>query len=116
MYLNRIPFGGTIYGIKAASIRYFGKENLKDLKLWEMATLAAMPKGPSRYNPLRNPELSKERRGVVLQLMYDQKKRLPRSKWTRLRSWITTTSRLKRSSVTRHSLIMRLVRLRTNSG
>ncbi|NQX48954.1 PBP1A family penicillin-binding protein [Paenibacillus tritici] len=74
MYLNRIPFGGTIYGIKAASIRYFGKENLNDLELWEMATLAAMPKGPSRYNPLRNPELSKERRAVVLQLMYDQKK------------------------------------------
>ncbi|WP_342561303.1 PBP1A family penicillin-binding protein [Paenibacillus sp. FSL R7-0345] len=72
MYLNRIPFGGTIYGIKAASIRYFGKSNLQDLDLWEMATLAAMPKGPSRYNPLRNPELSKERRGVVLQLMYEQ--------------------------------------------
>ncbi|MBY0009872.1 transglycosylase domain-containing protein [Paenibacillus typhae] len=72
MYLNRIPFGGTIYGIKAASIRYFGKSNLADLELWEMATLAAMPKGPSRYNPLRNPELSKERRGVVLQLMYEQ--------------------------------------------
>ncbi|WP_042204366.1 transglycosylase domain-containing protein [Paenibacillus camerounensis] len=72
MYLNRIPFGGTIYGIKAASIRYFGKSNLADLDLWEMATLAAMPKGPSRYNPLRNPELSKERRAVVLQLMYDQ--------------------------------------------
>ncbi|WP_238651569.1 PBP1A family penicillin-binding protein [Paenibacillus piscarius] len=73
MYLNRISFGGTTYGIKAASIRYFGKSNLNDLKLWEMATLAAMPKGPSRYNPLRNPELSKERRGVVLQLMYEQK-------------------------------------------
>ncbi|CAH1192658.1 Biosynthetic peptidoglycan transglycosylase [Paenibacillus auburnensis] len=72
MYLNRIPFGGTVYGIKAASIRYFGKSNLKDLELWQIATLAAMPKGPSRYNPLRNPELSKERRGVVLQLMYDQ--------------------------------------------
>lgn len=72
MYLNRINFGGTTYGIKAASIRYFGKSNLNDLKLWEMATLAAMPKGPSRYNPLRNPELSKERRAVVLQLMYEQ--------------------------------------------
>lgn len=72
MYLNRINFGGTIYGIKAASVRYFGKSNLEDLKLWEIATLAAMPKGPSRYNPLRNPELSKERRAVVLQLMYEQ--------------------------------------------
>lgn len=73
MYLNRIPFGGTIYGIKAASIRYFGESNLNKLELWQIATLAAMPKGPSRYNPLRNPELSKERRSVVLQLMYDQK-------------------------------------------
>ncbi|MEK4851766.1 PBP1A family penicillin-binding protein [Paenibacillus sp. FSL H7-0756] len=73
MYLNRIPFGGTVYGIKAASIRYFGESNLNKLELWEIATLAAMPKGPSRYNPLRNPELSKERRGVVLQLMYEQK-------------------------------------------
>lgn len=71
-YLNRINFGGTIYGIKAASIRYFGQSNLNDLKVWQIATLAAMPKGPSRYNPLRNPELSKERRGVVLQLMYEQ--------------------------------------------
>jgi len=72
MYLNRINFGGTIYGIKAASERYFGKSDLNDLKVWEIATLAAMPKGPSRYNPLRNPDLSKERRAVVLQLMYEQ--------------------------------------------
>lgn len=74
LYLNRINFGGTIYGIKAASIRYFGQSNLNQLKLWQIATLAAMPKGPSRYNPLRNPDLSKERRGVVLQLMYEQGK------------------------------------------
>lgn len=72
LYLNRINFGGTVYGIKAASIRYFGKSDLNDLKLWEMATLAAMPKGPSKYNPLRNPELSMQRRAVVLQLMYEQ--------------------------------------------
>ncbi|ASA21929.1 PBP1A family penicillin-binding protein [Paenibacillus donghaensis] len=72
MYLNRINFGGTIYGIKAASIRYFGESDLNKLDLWEMATLAAMPKGPSRYNPLRNPELSKERRAIVLQLMAEQ--------------------------------------------
>lgn len=72
MYLNRINFGGTVYGIKAASIRYFGKSNLEELELWEMATLAAMPKGPSKYNPLRNPELSQERRGVVLELMFQE--------------------------------------------
>lgn len=72
LYLNRIPFGGTIYGIKAASEHYFGVSDLSQLKLWQVATLAAMPKGPSRYNPLKNPELSKERRAVVLQLMYEQ--------------------------------------------
>ncbi|WP_042207000.1 transglycosylase domain-containing protein [Paenibacillus durus] len=72
LYLNRINFGGTIYGIKAASEHYFGVSELNKLKVWQIATLAAMPKGPSRYNPLRNPELSKERRAVVLQLMYEQ--------------------------------------------
>ncbi|WP_106767793.1 transglycosylase domain-containing protein [Paenibacillus faecalis] len=72
MYLNRINFGGPYYGIKAASERYFGKSDLNDLELWEMATLAAMPKGPTKYNPLRNPDLSKERRGVVLTLMEEQ--------------------------------------------
>ncbi|MET3849831.1 penicillin-binding protein 1A [Paenibacillus sp. OAE614] len=69
MYLNRIPFGGQLYGIKEASKYYFGKSNLNDLKLWEMATLAAMPKGPSKYNPVRNPDLSMQRRAVVLNLM-----------------------------------------------
>lgn len=72
MYLNRINFGGPYYGIKAASERYFGKSDLNKLELWEMATLAAMPKGPSRYNPLKNPDLSKERRAVVLTLMEQQ--------------------------------------------
>ncbi|NMO97087.1 transglycosylase domain-containing protein [Paenibacillus lemnae] len=72
MYLNRINFGGPYYGIKAASQRYFGKSKLDELEIWEMATLAAMPKGPSKYNPLRNPELSKERRAVVLTLMQQQ--------------------------------------------
>lgn len=72
LYLNRIPFGGTVYGIKAASIRYFGKSDLNKLDVWEIATLAAMPKAPSRYNPLKNPELSKERRAVVLDLMFQE--------------------------------------------
>ncbi|WP_334071274.1 transglycosylase domain-containing protein [Paenibacillus sp. A14] len=72
LYLNRIFFGQRAYGIKAASQRYFGKGNLEDLKLWEIATLAAIPKGPSKYNPVSNPELSKQRRSVVLDLMYEE--------------------------------------------
>ncbi|MDK8179743.1 PBP1A family penicillin-binding protein [Paenibacillus sp. UMB4589-SE434] len=73
MYLNRIFFGQGAYGVKAASIRYFGESDLSKLKVWQMATLAAMPKAPSRYNPISNPELSKERRKVVLSLMYEEK-------------------------------------------
>ncbi|NEW06438.1 PBP1A family penicillin-binding protein [Paenibacillus sp. SYP-B3998] len=71
-YLNRIFFGSNAYGIKAAAKVYFGKSDLNDLKLWEMATLAALPKAPTKYSPLKNPDLSKERRGVVLRLMTDQ--------------------------------------------
>lgn len=72
LYLNRIFFGQRAYGIKAASQRYFGKSDLNELKLWQMATLAAIPKGPSRYNPISNPEDSKQRRAVVLDLMYEE--------------------------------------------
>lgn len=71
-YLNRIFFGSNAYGIKSAAKVYFGKSNLNDLEVWEMATLAALPKAPSKYSPLANPDLSKERRAVVLKLMADQ--------------------------------------------
>ncbi|GFN30797.1 penicillin-binding protein 1A [Paenibacillus xylaniclasticus] len=71
MYLNRIYFGKGVYGIKQASEYYFGKEP-KDLELWQMATLAGMPKAPNRYNPINDPEASQTRREVVLKLMYDQ--------------------------------------------
>lgn len=71
-YLNRIFFGSNAYGIKAAAKVYFGKSNLNELEVWEMATLAALPKAPSRYSPLQHPDLSKERRAVVLKLMTDQ--------------------------------------------
>ncbi|WP_219837537.1 PBP1A family penicillin-binding protein [Paenibacillus sp. R14(2021)] len=71
MYLNRIYFGKSAYGVKAAAELYFNTD-LKDLKLWQMATLAAIPKAPSTYNPIKNPEKSMERRAVVLQLMFDQ--------------------------------------------
>lgn len=72
MYLNRIYFGKRAYGIKAASKTYFGISDLSQLKVWQIATLAAMPKAPSTYNPLDNPTKSKERRAVVLRLMTDQ--------------------------------------------
>ncbi|MDF2962402.1 MAG: penicillin-binding protein [Paenibacillus sp.] len=72
MYLNRIFFGNRAYGVKAAAKKYFSVSDLRKLEVWQMATLAAMPKAPSTYNPISNPEKSKERRSVVLKLMEDQ--------------------------------------------
>lgn len=71
-YLNRIYFGNRSYGVKAASKKYFGVSDLSKLELWQMATLAAMPKGPNSYNPIDSPDKSKDRRAVVLKLMQEQ--------------------------------------------
>jgi penicillin-binding protein 2A len=72
LYLNRIYFGRGTYGIKAASKYYFGKSDLNQLETWEIAALAATPKAPAIYGPMGDPEKSKDRRNVVLKLMYDQ--------------------------------------------
>ncbi|SEB59816.1 PBP1A family penicillin-binding protein [Paenibacillus sp. GP183] len=72
MYLNRIYFGSRAYGIKAASMVYFNQPDLNKLEVWQIATLAALPKAPSTYSPIENPANSKERRAVVLKLMADQ--------------------------------------------
>ncbi len=69
LYLNEIPYGSTNYGIESASQSYF-KKSAKDLTLAEAATLAAIPKAPSKY--LKNLDALRDRRDVVLALMYDQ--------------------------------------------
>jgi penicillin-binding protein 1C len=69
MYLNTIPYGGTAYGIEAASETYFGKE-AKDLSLAESALLAGLPQRPSTYSPFgAHPELAKVRQEEVLKQM-----------------------------------------------
>jgi 1A family penicillin-binding protein len=70
-YLNQIPFGHGWYGVESAARHYFGKSASK-LSLAESAALAAMPKGPALYDPLRYPDRVKQRRNVVLSLMADQ--------------------------------------------
>lgn len=72
MYLNRIFFGQNSFGIKAAAKKYFNVTDLNKLETWQMATLAAIPKAPSTYNPISHPDKSKDRRAVVLKLMADQ--------------------------------------------
>jgi 1A family penicillin-binding protein len=70
-YLNQIPFGHSWYGIESAARHYFGKSASK-LSLAEAAALAAMPKGPALYDPLKYPDRVRQRRNVVLSLMADQ--------------------------------------------
>lgn len=72
LYLNRIYFGKGAHGIMSASKLYFGKNDLNDLELWEIATLAGIPKAPNVYNPISNRERSLERMNVVLMLMEQQ--------------------------------------------
>ena len=71
LYLNQIPYGGTAYGIGAASELYFNK-NAKDLTLAEAALLAGLPASPSRFSPFgARPELAKGRQEVVLSRMVE---------------------------------------------
>lgn len=72
LYLNRIYFGRGAHGILAASKLYFGKDDLNKLEIWEIATLAGIPKAPNVYNPISNHERSQERMAVVLSLMEQQ--------------------------------------------
>lgn len=73
MYLNQVPYGGTSYGVEAASLGYFGKQ-VKDISLAQQAFLAGLPEAPSTFSPLgSHPELGKKRQEEILQKMYEQK-------------------------------------------
>ena len=69
-YLNQINFDG-FFGVQAAAQRYFGK-TAAQLNLPEAATLAAIPRNPAGYNPIRNPHRAIGRRNLILALMADQ--------------------------------------------
>jgi len=68
LYLNQIYFGSGAYGVAMAAHIYFNK-NIQDLTLAECALIAGLPKAPSRYSPLVNPDLAIKRRNVVLSQM-----------------------------------------------
>ncbi|MCC6316146.1 MAG: PBP1A family penicillin-binding protein [Gemmatimonadaceae bacterium] len=71
LYLNQINLGSGAFGIETASQRYFGK-SVRDLNLAEAATLAAIPKAPTRYNPRRYPDRAIMRRNTIIELMRRQ--------------------------------------------
>ncbi|KRK74179.1 PBP1A family penicillin-binding protein [Lacticaseibacillus nasuensis] len=73
MYLNNAYFGNGVWGVEDASLRYFGK-HASALTASEGATLAAMLRNPSYYNPLDHMDNAIARRNLVLGLMVDNGK------------------------------------------
>ena len=70
LYLNKIFLGHRAYGFGAAAVAYYGK-SLDDLDLAQYAMLAALPKAPSRVNPVSNPEEALVRRNYILNRMLE---------------------------------------------
>jgi penicillin-binding protein 1B len=74
-YLNEIYVGQegarAIHGFGLASNYYFAQP-IQELKLHQLALLAGLVKGPSYYDPRRNPERSKRRRDLVLKVLNEQ--------------------------------------------
>ena len=73
LYLNEVPYGGTIYGIQEASRTYFNK-NAADLDLAEAAYLASIPQSPTTLSPYgKNRNKLDERKNFVLSRMHELK-------------------------------------------
>lgn len=68
LYLNQIYFGNGAHGIEEAALTYFGK-SAKELKLFEAAALASVPKSPIRINPFGDTERLRGRQAYVLEQM-----------------------------------------------
>lgn len=72
LYLNTVSFGENVYGIEAASARFFNK-NSESLKIEESAVLIGMLKANTYYNPRLHPENARIRRDIVLRQMEKNK-------------------------------------------
>jgi penicillin-binding protein 1A len=73
LYANQIYLGSGTYGFEAGAEFYFSK-HARELTLPEAALLAALPKGPEYYSPVRYPERALRRRNLVLQEMLNDHK------------------------------------------
>jgi len=70
LYLNRVYFGAGVYGIEAASEKFFGK-HASELGLTEAAMIAGSLKAPARYNPLSDSDAGLQRAQLVLKAMVE---------------------------------------------
>ena len=71
LYFNQIYLGQRAYGFASAAQIYFNK-NVNELTLAEAAMLAGLPKAPSAYNPIVNPERAKLRQAYILNNMLEE--------------------------------------------
>ena len=70
LYVNKIYLGEGAYGIRAAAKKYYSK-SLENLTIAEAAMLAGLPKAPSKYNPVANPERALTRRNWIIGRMHE---------------------------------------------
>ncbi|WP_354010581.1 penicillin-binding protein 1A [Endozoicomonas lisbonensis] len=70
LYLNKIYLGNRAYGVEAAAHVYYGK-SIDELNQAQLAMIAGLPKAPSRYNPINDPERALIRRDWILGRMLD---------------------------------------------
>ncbi len=83
LYLNEIYLGFGSYGVAAAALNYFDKP-MDELSLAEVAYLAALPKAPNNYHPVRRPEAALARRNWVIERMLIEDFVTPReASWAR---------------------------------
>lgn len=68
LYLNKIYLGNRAYGVEAAAQVYYEK-SVNELSLAQIAMIAGLPKAPSRYNPINDPERAVQRRNWILSRM-----------------------------------------------
>ena len=70
LYLNEINLGAGNWGVVTAALNYFNK-SLDELTVAQAAYLAALPKAPNNYHPVRNKEAAIERRNYVIERMLE---------------------------------------------
>ena len=76
LYINKIYLGHRAYGVEAAAQVYYGK-SLGELDLPQLAMIAGLPKAPSAYNPLTNPQRALARRDWILERMLERRRISP---------------------------------------